>query len=236
MKLVRISAVALLVLAAAAVAGVGRPDAAQGQAGEIPAPAGISVNGTGSVATTPDIADLVFGVVMQGQTARAALTANATEARKIVAALRAAGIAQKDIQTQQASLEPRYTEGDRAITGYTASTQVSVVLRDLARAAATIDAAVSAGANTVFGPMLRRSNADDLYRDALRAAVADARTKARLLAEASNVTLGAVTNVVESGATPVADERAAARGADAPSIEPGTQHVQAFVTVTFAIR
>src|SRR5918995_1623921 len=127
MKLVRISAVALLVLAAAAVAGVGRPDAAQGQAGEIPAPAGISVNGTGSVATTPDIADLVFGVVTQGQTARAALTANATEARKIVAALRAAGIAQKDIQTQQASLEPRYTEGDRAITGYTASTQVSVV-------------------------------------------------------------------------------------------------------------
>src|ERR671910_2708253 len=108
MKLVRISAVALLVLAAAAIAGVGRPDAAQGQAGEIQAPAGISVNGTGSVATTPDVAELVFGVVTQGQTARAALTSNAAASRKLVAALRAAGVAAADIQTVQASLQPRY--------------------------------------------------------------------------------------------------------------------------------
>jgi uncharacterized protein len=236
MKLVRIAAVALLVLTVAAVAGVGRPDAAQGQAGVAQESAGITVNGTGSVAVTPDVAELVFGVVTQGQTARAALTANAAASRKLVAALRAAGNAAADIQTQQASLSPRYTESERSVSGYDASTQLTVVLRSLDRAAATIDAAVTAGANTVFGPMLRSSRAPQLYNDALKAAFADARTKARVLSEAGGVTLGKVTAVVESGVGPI-DEKAAARagGMDAPSIEPGTQQVVATVTVTFAI-
>jgi uncharacterized protein YggE len=236
MKLVRISAIALLVLAAAAVAGVGRPEAAQGLAAD-QTQTGITVNGMGSVETTPDIADLGFGVVTQAQTARAALTANAAEARKIVAALRTAGIAAKDIQTQQTSLEPRYADSNQSIRGYTATTSVSVVLRDLAKAADTIDAAVTAGANSVYGPALRSSKADQLYRDALKAAVADARVKAKQLADAAGVVLGNVTAIVESGApVPMDAKTQAGTVAGAPSIEPGTQHVVASVTVTFAIR
>jgi uncharacterized protein YggE len=234
MKLVRIAAIALLALVVGALAGAGRTEAAQGLAAA-ETQGGITVNGTGAVATTPDIAELGFGVVNQAQTARAALTANAAEARKVVAALRAAGVAAKDIQTQQASLEPRYAEGDRTVAGYTATTFVSAVIRSLDKVAATIDAAVSAGANMLSGPSLTRSNAEQLYRDALKAAVADARAKAGLLADAGDVALGPMTSVVESGIGPV-DAKTAERAAiDAPSVEPGTQQITATVTVTFAI-
>lgn len=235
MKLVRIAAVALLVLVAAALAGAGRPEAAQGQAGAGDTQGGITVNGMGAISTTPDVAELYFGVVTQAKTARAALTANAAEARKLVASLRTAGVAANDIQTQQASLEPVYTESDRTVNGFQATTSVSAVIRSLDRVATTIDAAVTAGANTVYGPVLTRSNSEALYKDALKAAVADARAKARLLADAGNVALGKVTAVVESGASPV-DMKSEARAADGGnSIEPGTQSIQATVTVTFAI-
>jgi uncharacterized protein YggE len=236
MKLVRISAVALLVLAAAALAGVGIPEAAQGQLTGA-AEGGITVNGTGSVATTPDTAQISFGAVSQAQTARAALTANAAAARKIVAALRAAGIPAADIQTQQATLEPRTNETSREIAGYTATTLVATTIRNLARVPAIVDAAVAADANLVFGPFLTRSNASTLYNDAMRAAVADARRKATLLADASDVTLGEPTAVVESGSAPV-DEKLASRAGDAAGsvIEPGTQQIVATVTVTFEIR
>ena len=94
---------------------------------------------------------------------------------------------------------------------------------------------MTAGANTVYGPVLTSSNAEALYKQALTAAVADARAKAQLLASAGNVALGRVTAVVENGSSPV-DLKSEARAADSGgSIEPGTQSIQATVTVTFAI-
>jgi uncharacterized protein len=235
MKVVRIAAVALLVLVAGAVAGVGRPDAAQG-VGTADEQGGITVNGTGVVHTTPDVAELGLGAVTRGATAQAAIAANGAAVRKLVAALRAAGIASADLQTQQAALEPRYDENGERVLGYTATTIVGARIRSIAKVPAVVDAAVAAGANTVFGPTLTRSDADTLYASALKAAVADAQAKAKLLAGASGVTLGAVTAVVENGASPV-DATAEARTSlsDAPAIEPGTQDVVATVSVTFAI-
>lgn len=233
MKILRIAALAALVLVAAALAGAGRPEPAQGQAAQQTDKV-ITVNGSGAVATVPDRAELNFGVVSQASTARAALSANATAARRVVDALRAAGVAAADLQTQQIALSPRYNEQGNDIVGYTAHTSVSARIRDLARAGAVIDAAVNAGANTVDGPSLTRSDQTELYRTALRNAVADARAKAQALAAAGNVTLGSVVSVVEAGAAPMpVDERMAA--ADAPPIEPGTQRIEAMVTVTFAI-
>jgi uncharacterized protein len=236
MKVVRIAAVALLVLVAGALAGVGRPDVAQGVAAA-DEQGGITVNGTGVVHTTPDIAELGLGVVTRGATAQATLTANAASVRKLVAALRAAGIAPADLQTQQAALDARYDENGERVLGYTASTIVSAKIRSLAKVPTVVDAAVAAGANSVYGPTLTRSDADTLYANALKTAIADARAKAKLLADASGVTLGAVTAIVESGVSPVDDKAAEGRlsAADAPVIEPGTQDVVATVTVTFAI-
>ena len=236
MKLVRIAVVALLVLVVGAVAGVGRPDVAQGVAAA-EEQGGITVNGMGVVHTTPDTAELGLGVVTNGATAQATLAANTAAVRKLVAALRAAGIAPADLQTQQAMLQPRYDENGERVLGYNATTIVSVKIHQLAKVPGIVDAAVAAGANTVYGPSLSSSDADTLYANALKAAIADARAKAKLLADASGVTLGAVTAVVESGASPVDDKEAAGRlsAADAPVIEPGTQDVVATVTVTYGI-
>lgn len=235
MRLVRIGALAALLLAAVALGGAARPERAESAAGDTTK--GITVTGTGTITAVPDRADFSFGVTTQGRTASAALNANGTEMRRVIAALRSAGVAQEDIQTQQVSVFPRTSSDGEEIVGYTASNTVSARIRDLDRSGAVIDAAVGAGANQVMGPALTRSDRNDLYRDALRAAFANARAKAQALAAAAGVTLGRATNLVESGGPvplPIAESARAGAPADTP-VEPGTQELQATVTVTFAI-
>lgn len=234
MKLLRLLAIAAFGAVVVAFAGVGRPEGARSDTS--PAAKTISVAGTGSVTTVPNRASFSFGVVSQGKTATQALAANATDMRNVIAALVAAGVARADIQTQGISLSARTTENGETILGYTASNSVSVTARDLSKAGRIVDAAVAAGANQVFGPSLTRSDSSGLYRTALRAAVADARAKAAAIAAASHVRLGRVRSVVEQGASSP-QPLPAARGAVTSStpIEPGTQLVQASVTVEFVI-
>ncbi len=231
MRFVRIAAVAGLVLAVAALAGVGQPEPARGQEAEGPARS-ITTNGSGSVTTVPDRARFSFGVQAQARTASQALATADAQLRRVVAALREAGVAAADLQTEQISLSPRTSEDGVEIEGYIAVSSVSARIRELARAGAVVDAAVGAGANQVSGPMLTRSDEAQLYRSALRQAYADARVKAEALADAAGVTLGRPTAVVEGGgAMPFAGDRAA----EAAVVEPGTQEIQATVTVTFAV-
>lgn len=234
MKPIRITAVAVLCLAVAALAGVGQPEPARGQEPGGPARS-ITTSGTGSVTTVPDRAHFSFGVQAQSRTASQALEAADAQLRRVVAALRDAGVAQADIQTEQISLSPRTSDDGEAIVGYNAVSSVSVRVRNLDRAGPVVDAAVAAGANQVFGPSLTRSNQAALYRNALKAAYADARAKAEALAEASGVSLGAMTSTVEGGAN-VPMPLASGRAEDAKAtIEPGTQEIQASVSVTFAV-
>ena len=222
----------LLAAAVALLAAAAEPDSAHGLAAQLRAE-GITVAGTGSVRAVPDRAEISFGVVTQGRTASQALSANDTAIQRVVAALRAAGIAAADIQTRSFSISPRYSEDGSDILGYAAENTVAAQLRNLGRAGAVIDAAVTAGANQVFGPSLSRSDAKDQYRNALRAAVADARAKAQVLASAAGLSLGAVVGVAEQGAAAERPAPAADQAASAP-IEPGTQEIQATVVVTFS--
>lgn len=234
MKPLRILIAAALVLAAAALAGVGRPESARGQEPAGPARS-ITASGLGSVTTVPDRAHFSFGVQAQSRTASQALEAADAQLRRVVSALREAGVAQADIQTEQISLSPRTSEDGEAIVGYNAVSSVSVRVRNLDRAGAVVDAAVAAGANQVYGPSLTRSDQAAVYRSALKAAYADARAKAEALADAAGVTLGAMTATVEGGGS-VPMPLAAGRAEDAKAtIEPGTQEIQASVSVTFAV-
>ena len=231
MRLVRIAAASALVLAVAALAGVGQPEFARGEEADGP-DRSITTNGAGSVTTVPDRARFSLGVQAQARTASQALATADTQLRRVVAALRSAGVAAADLQTEQISLSPRSREDGGEIEGYIAVSSVSARIRDLARAGAVVDAAAGAGANQVSGPMLTRSDEAQLYRNALRDAYADARVKAQALAEATGVTLGEATAVVEgSGAMPFAGDRAS----ETALVEPGTQEIQATVTVTFAV-
>ncbi|HKP17110.1 MAG TPA: SIMPL domain-containing protein [Gaiellaceae bacterium] len=209
----------------------------QGAAGAAPAAVpthSIVVTGSGSVRTTPNRAQVSFGVTTNANTASAALRANGTEMAKVIAAVKAQGIAAADIRTESVSLSPRYSQNGDEIVGYTAANSVSATLRELGKTGAVIDAAVDAGANQVNGPNLGRSDAQALYRQALKAAIANARAKAQTIARAAGLKLRRITDVAESGGPvplPVA-----AKTADASTpIEPGTQLVEATVTVTFSV-
>ncbi len=231
MRRLAITITSLLALAAlAAVVHAGdAPAAAEATSG------GITVQGTASVSAVPDRAELTVGVESQGATAKAALAANAAEMRRVLAALRSAGAT--DLKTQSVSVNARYAEAG-AVQGFTAQNSVSATVRNVARAGAVIDAVVAAGANQVYGPTLTHANPAELYRQALRAAVAEARLSAQALAAASNLTLGAVTTVVENGSAPMPLAAMASRAADEAvaqtPIEPGQQEVSASVAVTFA--
>jgi uncharacterized protein YggE len=202
-------------------------------AGEAP---GITVTGHGTATAAPDRADFSFGVETQGETAGEALAANGTAAAGVIDAVRAAGVAAEDVQTQQVSVHSRYSSEGQAIVGFTATNTVTATLRDLEQAGGVIEAAVAAGANAVHGPTFGVSRPADAYGAALEDAFADARAKAELLAGVTGVTLGEVVTVVESG--PGFAPRLARLSADAgggPPLKPGVQEIQAAVTVTFGI-
>lgn len=221
---------ALLLLAASAIAGVAQPRL--GGAAATAADRTITVTGTGSVTSVPDRAEFTFGVETRAKTATAALARNSTDAAAVIAAVKAAGVGAADIQTSQVSLSPQMSQDGSEVTGYVASNVVTVKT-DLAKAGKLVDAAVGAGANSVGGPMLSRSDADAQYRDALKKAVADARLKAQALADAAGLKLGAVQSIVEGTASTPLPLAAKLDSGGAP-IEPGTQETQATATVTFA--
>lgn len=227
----RLAIAAALLLAAAALAGVARPEGAHAVEG---APAGdsVTVTGTASVTSVPNRSVLSLGVDSRADTARAALSANAREMRRVIDAVRTAG--GRDVATQSVSLSPVLGQ-DGAVTGYAASNVVSATV-DVGRAGAVIDAAVEAGANQVWGPSLSSSDQKQLYLKALKAAVEDARQSAETLAAAAGRSLGKVTTVVESsGSTPVPMFAKTASSDASTPVEAGVQETTASVTVTFAL-
>ncbi len=230
--------ISAVLLGASALAGVGAPQLIRAESTD-PKPGTISVAGTGTVTTEPDTATTTFGVITQGATAKEAMSRNSQEMAKVIEALKRAGIASKDLQTQYVSLDPRYDNQGREIRGYNATNSVSVTVRDLAQVGSVIDSAIAAGANNLSGPSLSREDRDKLYNDALEKAVADAKEKADVLARAAGVAVGPVQSVSENqqgvgGPMPMGYAMRAA--GDATPIEAGTTQITASVRVVFTLR
>ena len=231
-RLGKILLLAGVLLAAAAIAGVAQPHL--GRSATASNPTAITVTGDGTANATPDRASFNFGVTSQAPTAGGALSRSSARARAIVAALEHVGIDAKDIQTTDVSLWPRTRANGMEIVGYTASNSVNVTA-PLAGAGAVVDAAVGAGANNVDGPNLDTSDKSSLYDDALKQALADAKGKAEAIATASGLTITGVEKMTEGGqASPLPYFGAAKAAAAEVTIEPGTQQIQASVTVTYS--
>ena len=221
-----------LLLLAAAVAGVAQPRFAHSAA--TAATRTITVTGNGAVTAVPNRAVFSFGVTTRAATAKDALAANAAAATAMIAALKAAGVASADLQTTGVSLSPQTSQDGTTIVGYEADNSVSAKTT-IANAGALVDAAVAAGATSVSGPSLTVADQSSLYTQALTAAVADAKTKAKTLAAAAGLTLGDVQSIAESSAStpvPFASKGIAAAGTP---IEPGSQETDASVTVVYAV-
>jgi hypothetical protein len=205
--------------------------------GGLVSPAGITVMGTGSAKAVPDVAEWSFGVRSEAESAAAAMRDNAAVAKRLIDALKSAGIKGDDLRTESVSLYPQQDEMGRNIIGYSASNTVHATM-PISKAGSVIDKAVAAGANEIYGPNLRVSDSDAQYAQAVDEAFDDARARAEAVAAKAGVTLGRPIAIVEGGGGPIPyydGARALAEGAADVAIEPGQQEIQAILTVTFAI-
>jgi uncharacterized protein YggE len=212
--------------------------ASSAAAATAPARATITVSGTGIVNSVPNRADFTFGVSATAKTATAALAANSSQMNKLISALEKRGIASKDIQTAEISLSPNTSPSGNRILGYTASNSVTTHILKIADAGPIVDAAVGAGANQINGPSLTAADQQALYRQALKAAIANARVKAATIAAAAHVSLGAIRAIDESsgGSTVPLPFSAATKVAGAATpVQPGTIQTEADVTVTYSV-
>jgi uncharacterized protein YggE len=164
----------------------------------------ILVSGEGRVEVAPDLAVITLGVSKEAKEAGEAMALVSEDMFAVVQELRAVGIADKDLQTQQISLQPVWSNGgsynssgERRITGFLAANTVNLRVRDLDQLGEVLDRVLRAGANQFQG--LRFDVADHaLLQDQMRAsAVADARHKAEQLAAAAGVTLGPVRTITD---------------------------------------
>ncbi|EYD70984.1 SIMPL domain-containing protein [Limimaricola hongkongensis] len=208
-----------------------------------PAPApprSITVIGEGHVRAVPELARVRLGVSETADTARAALDAMNAAMGRVLARIEEAGIAPENVQTGQLSLGRDYArprDGAREPEGFVASTMVEMRVTDLDSLGAVLDAAVGEGANRLEGIEFALADRAGAHDEARRAAVADARARAELYAEAAGVKLGPLLSLSESGGghgpRPMMEMRMAADGG--VPIAQGEVEISAGVSLVYGI-
>ena len=164
----------------------------------------LSVSATAESRRVPDVATISTGVVTQAADANAAMRANAVQMDKVMAAIRAAGIAERDVQTSGINLNPqyRYIENQApSITGYQASNTVNVKVRDLSKLGKVLDAFVASGANQVNGPSFEVDKPEQAYDEARLAALQKAQARAKTYADALGLNVRRIVSISEGGAS-----------------------------------
>jgi len=214
----------------------------------------LSLSAEGKVTRAPDLAVFTAGVVSQGKTASEALAANAADMTRVIAALKRAGIEDRDIQTSNLSLNPIY-QPQRSlpdgtidppqprIIGYQANNTVSVRQRKLSSYGRVIDTLVQAGANQVNGPSFEVDNPEPALDEARAAAMRKARARAELYARAAGLRVGRILSISENGGwsppQPVMYRMAAMDGAPPPAppspVQAGEMQLSLTVSVQFEL-
>lgn len=209
----------------------------------------LSVSAEGRSTRAPDLALFSAGVTSQAATASAAMAANSADMARVVAALKKAGIADKDIQTSNLSLNPVYGQPvvrpdgqmtqEPRIIGYQASNTVSVKQRDLKQFGKVLDTLVAAGANQINGPSFQLDQPDAALDEARVEAVKKARARADLYARAAGLRVARILSISEGFSPPppmpVMFAKAAAMDAAAPPVAPGEVEMGVTVTVQFEL-
>jgi uncharacterized protein len=243
----------LFLATALAVASAMAPQAASAQmTGPSTAPAApaapaaggtlLSVSASAEASRVPDVASLSAGVVTQAADANAALRANAARMDEVMAAVRAAGVAERDVQTTGLNVNPQYHHTDNQpprITGYEASNTVRVKVRDVGGLGAVLDALVASGANQVHGPSFEIDKPEAVYDEARRAALEKARARATMYADSLGLRVHRIVSVSEGGGfqppQPMFKAMAMDRMESSP-VSPGETTLSASLDVVFELR
>jgi uncharacterized protein YggE len=205
----------------------------------------VSVSGHGEVTIAPDTASISIGVDVTQPTLTDAQAQATEQATAVIATLKAAGIADEDIQTTSFNVyilrdTSRHADPN-LITGFEITNQLEVTVRDTEILGQLLDKAVKAGANNVSGISFYVDDQTAAAREARRLAVEDARTKAEELATAAGLTLGPVIVITEGAQAPVlpiypVPDGAMAKADAAVPVESGSSTVAVDVSMTFELR
>ncbi len=208
-------------------------------------PPRILVNGEGEAAVAPDLALVSLSVMRQSETAREALDANNEAMSAVIAAMKASGIEDRDLQTAGLQINPRYTytnkpDGtqDAKLVGYEVVNTLSVRIRDISKTGEVLDKAVSLGVNQGGSITFANEDPAPTLTEARKRAVADAMSKAKTLAEAAGVELGRVLEISDqSFAAPPMPFLAKALPEDTGvPIQAGENAYKVTVSITFELR
>jgi uncharacterized protein YggE len=204
----------------------------------------LSVSAQAEARRVPDVATISAGVVTQATDPNAAMRDNATQMEKVMAAVRAAGIAEKDVQTAGISVQPQYKYAENSpptITGYQASNTVNIKVRDIGKLGKVLDALVASGANQVNGPAFEVDKPEPAYDEARIAALRKAEARAQTYAKAMGLQVRRIVSINEGGGgfqPPMPYMRAQAmameKSADT-SVSPGEQVLSVSIDVVFEL-
>lgn len=232
----------LVIVAALAAAALIGPRSSM-SASDTALPRIVSISGLGEVKSRPDMATISTGVVSEAVSAKDALAKNNAAMAAVIAALKNAGISEDDIQTSGFSVSPKYPAYPAAqrVVGYTVSNQVTAHVKTLKNLGPILDTLVQSGSNQISGITFGIDEPKKVLDEARKKAVADARAKAELYAEAAGVSLGRVIQISESSAVtpPIPMMRMAmeVQAADASvPIAAGQQTISATVSITYEIQ
>jgi uncharacterized protein YggE len=236
------------VLIALALSAASLPTGLMAQAvATVPVLAGtrLDISATGEVTRVPDLAIISAGVQTLQLTATGAIEQNAARMERVRAALKRAGIEDRDIQTSAINLNPEYQYDQNRpprLTGYRATNTVNVKFRDWTRTGAILDALVAEGANQINGPNLTIDKPEIALDEARTKALANGRARADLYARALGMRVVRLLSVSEAGGyavpppMPMVQMMAERSAAADTKIDPGTQQLQVSVSMSFELQ
>lgn len=162
----------------------------------------LSISAQAESKRVPDVATMSTGVVTQAADANTAMRQNAVQMAKVVAAIKAAGVAERDIQTSGINLSPQYRYAENqppTITGYQASNTVNMKVRDIGELGKVLDSLVAQGANQINGPSFEVDKPDEAYDEARLAALKKAESRAKTYADAMGMRVRRIVSISEGG-------------------------------------
>lgn len=204
----------------------------------------LNISANAEATRVPDVATLSAGVVTQAADGNSAMRQNAQQMDKVLAAIKAAGIAERDVQTSGVSLNPQYRYADNEapkITGYQASNTVSLKVRDIAKLGKVLDALAAQGANQINGPSFEIDQPEPVYDEARLAALKKAQARAQTYAKSLGLQVRRIVSISENssgGFRPMQTMRTMAAGAamdKATPVAPGESTVSVNLDVVFEL-
>jgi len=202
-----------------------------------------SVLGEGKEVVVPNIAEIRIGVISEGLDLTTLQKENSEKMNKIINFLKEKGIDEKDIQTENYSVTPKYdySKSPYRIVGYTISQDLRVKVRDLSKIGEILSQAVNYGANNVSGPNFTVDDKEVYLEKAREKAIKNAKEKAEKIAKSAGFKLGKIISIIESSPfepIPLMLKEMGAGGPliSQPQIEPGSQEIKVQVTITYEIK